>query len=103
MVRVFQTMAEYVAFLASLPIAEGEKVCLPFMPSAFFPKDAVGRYFSAIDPIAEHSQVTEDLWMYGKDLLRSIDKQQVELCIEPAALRTLCEGGGVHPTSPTSR
>src|ERR1039457_5662740 len=96
MVRVFSTMAEYVHFLATLPIIRGEAFCLSFMPSAFFPKDAINRYFLAIDPIAEYQFVTSALWSYGKQMMHYLCKQQAELAVEVLALQRLCEGGSEH-------
>lgn len=99
MTRAFETMAEYVDFLTALPIAAGEKLCLNFLPSALFPKDAVHQYFRLIDLVPEHDAVTARLWSYGKLLLRSLHLGHSEMCIELEALRRLCAEGIVHPTS----
>lgn len=100
MIRVFGTMDEYVEFLTKLPIENGEAFCLSFLPSALFPKDLVHIFFERIEPSANPNNIASQLWFYGKQVMRAVEKGKVKFCIDVKALNNLCTKGQVHEASP---
>lgn len=100
MTEVFSTMEEYVDFMTQLPMTVGEAFCLSFLPSAFFPKDAVQLFFQRNEPIKHSNQTTAKLWEHGKRLLRALESGNARMCIETQALVCLCAFGQVHEATP---
>lgn len=100
MTRAFGSMSDYVDFLTSLPITRGELICTSYIPSAFFPKDAVAYYFERSDATPGARVITEKLWGYGKALMKCLEAGEVSLCLENEALQRLCYQGVVHEVVP---
>lgn len=100
MIRVFSSPEEYIDCLTSLPMNSEEAVCTTFIPSAFFPRDAIQIFFERHAPLTLPSAVTASLWLYGEKLRRSLQDGSCVLCIERAAVSALIADGRVHEASP---
>lgn len=100
MISVFTSMDSYVDFLTTLPIVPGEIFCTSFLPSAFFPKDAVKLYFEQEGSVDNPTAISEHLWNYGKRVIQALENEVAILCIEQKALTNLCLDGTVHVSSP---
>lgn len=100
MVKIFITNNEYIDFLTSLSIEDGEVFCTIFLPSSFFPKHSIETFFKHKDRLPDYKKAVSRLWEYGKYVYRAIAKGSATLCVEINSLHAFCESGLVHNAVP---
>jgi hypothetical protein len=93
-------MEEYVGFLTALPIKDGEAYCVNFLPSALFPKHSIHTFFDRVEVGSKPDVLSSNLWSYGKQVMRAVEKGSIRICIEAKAINNFCTRGYVHEASP---
>ena len=99
-ITVFTTIDDYVAFLSRFPIMAGEAFCLGYVPSCFFPKDSVLRFFTRHERACNPLVVADSLWEYGRHQISHLTQRRARMCMELRPIRRLCSAGQVHDATP---
>jgi hypothetical protein len=100
MITVFSSIDDYVAALNGLPINDGEAYCVSYVPSCFFPKDSMRRFFHRYERAKNAEKVARALSDHNRRLIRALKNKTAKLCIESRAIITFCGSGVVHEATP---
>ena len=99
MVKIFDNNQDYINCYTALDINSGGVICTSYLPSAFFQKDVIDYYFSKKEPLNTHHQAADDLWDYGKKVIKGVKTGSIQLCIELEGITNFIEKGIVHQAS----
>lgn len=100
MVQVLTSFREYVDLYVSLPIEAGSAYCLSFIPSGFFPKHSISRYFADHEKVGADARVAQQLWNHRGRQLEALRLGRARMCIQWSAIEDICSRGRVHEATP---
>lgn len=98
-IRVYESGIDYIDGLASLPLPDGTKLALSFLPVTLFPRDIVLRYYARDYQGADLSRIASGLHHYRRRLEVALRRGTIEIALEVDALRQLCLTGRIHAAS----
>jgi hypothetical protein len=99
MVHIFRDNYSYIDYITKNGIVSNEIFCTSFIPSAFFSKDVIDYYFAKKDHIAQHKEASEKLWQYGRNVLKALKQNNMEIGIEFDCIIQFIENSIVHKAS----
>lgn len=97
-ITVPQTMDEFIRVLGGLECGIDEVACLPYLPSALFPRDSLAEFFRRGAGAPAPMTAADRLWERGRRSFKALAAGHAKILVEAQALSRLCNDGVIHPS-----